>query len=256
MDIRRSCKYVSYCFLILCVCSCRQKLERVVARYKNGRVAVVRVYPDRSDTTSFIMKQFYLDGKVERTGFVHKGYYVGNVITYYKSGVVSQRDSLLFPCRMVSGACNEILTYYNENGTISQQYTVKEGVKSGLCQQYDSKGVLVKAYYLENDSIKNGDYKEYFDNGKVLRQMTYHMDTVVGREYIFNKNGDTVLWDQYYKGQKSFPFKKWLDDGTTVEGDLVDDKSKMVVWTWRTKEGKEIRKETSLPGKRGYVVPR
>ncbi|HVU57557.1 MAG TPA: hypothetical protein VHD83_20985 [Puia sp.] len=247
--------YLSYCFLILCACSCRQKMERVVAKYKNGMVAIVREYSDRSDTANFIMTQFYLDGKIERTGRVHKGYYVGNIITYYKNGVRSQLDSFLFPCPMEWGACDMILFYYNENGTIAQRFTVKQGVKSGLCQQYDSRGILAKAYYLENDSIKNGDYKEYFDDGRVFRQMTYHMDTIVGKECIFKENGDTLLWDQYYKGQKSFPFKKWLDDGTTVEGDLVDDKSKAVVWTWRNREGKEIKKETRLPGKSGYVVP-
>jgi len=248
-------KYIFYCFLIWCVCSCRQKLEKVVARYKNGRVAVIREYPDRSDTANFILKQYYSDGKIERIGTVRNGYYVEKMITYYKNGVVSRLDSLLSPCDMRSGACDAILTYYSENGTVSQRYTAKHGVFSGLCQQYDSRGVLVKAYYLENDSLKNGNYTEYFDNGKVLRQVTYHMDTIVGREYIFKRNGDTLLWDQYYKGQKSFPFKKWLDDGTTVEGDLVDDKSKAIVWTWRTKEGKEVKKQIAIPGKGGYAVP-
>jgi len=38
-------------------------------------------------------------------------------------------------------------------------------------------------YYLENDSIKNGDYREYYPNGRIFRHMTDHLDTIVGIEY-------------------------------------------------------------------------
>jgi len=254
--MRESCKYLFYCFLIWCVCSCRHRMERVLYRHKNGRVALVREYPDGSDTLSFIMKEFYPDGTLRRIGDIRKGNYVGKIITFFKNGVVSQTDSILIPCNMITDACDEIMTRYNENGTVSQRFTIKQGIMSGLYQQYNPKGFLEKTYYLENDSIKNGDYKEYYPNGRIFRHMTYHMDTIIGTVYTFKQNGDTLLWDQYYKGQKSFPYKKWLDDGTTLEGDFVDDKSKAVIWTWRTKEGKEIKKEVRMPGKSGYVVPK
>ena len=151
--------------------------------------------------------------------------------------------------------CNEILYRYNENGSISQQFIVAGGSLNGLSRHYNGNGVLVKEYYLINDSIKEGDYKEYFENGRILRQATYHMDTLVGTEYIFKENGDTAKYYSHYRGNPDLPYKKWLDNGNILLGNYSPKTSKYVVWKWYDKSGKELRTKIVHPSKNGFVTP-
>ena len=83
------------------------------------------------------------------------------------------------------GACDEILLRYNENGTLSQRFCVKSGSFNGVSKHYNSNGVLVKEYYLIDDCIKDGEYKEFYENGNVL--MRNYADT----------SGKIVVWKWY-----------------------------------------------------------
>jgi len=88
---------------------------------------------------------------------------------------IYQIDSLSHPCETQVNACDGILIRFNENGTISQHFIIKDGYFNGLSRHYDGNGKLVKEYYLKYDSIKDGEYREYHDNGKIFCSATYKM---------------------------------------------------------------------------------
>jgi antitoxin component YwqK of YwqJK toxin-antitoxin module len=166
--------------------------------------------PDRSDTLNYTLKMYYPDGQLQRIAQVVNGKYVGVIRTYFNSGKLYELDSLISACDVSSGECDETLIRYSENGKLSQRFTVRAGHFNGLSQQFDQKGLLAKEYELVDDSIKNGVYREFYDNGKILRSATLHMDTLVGYEYIFKENGDTLKYysqREYTQKTNCNPFK-------------------------------------------------
>ncbi len=234
--------------------SCKSPLTKVVTKHKNGNPAIVADLPDRRDTLNYTVRIYFSDGQLKRIAQVTNGKYSGVIKTYYESGKLSQLDSLINPCSIQTGACDETCIRFYENGVLSERFSVKEGECNGLSQHFGWKGQLAKEYYLVDDSIKNGSYREFYDDGKILRSATYHMDTLVGYEYIFKENGDTVKYYSHYNGQMDFPYKIWLGDGgstaygTHLNGDTV-------LWTWYDQKGNIIKKQTAVPSKSGYVVP-
>ena len=192
---------------------------------------------------------------MQKEATIKNGEYVGEKITYFHNGKIYQIDSMSQPCRMDVNACDGVLIRFNENGTISQHFTIKNGYFNGVSQHYDGHGKLVKEYYLLNDSIKDGMYKEFYDNGKTSRLASYRNDTLIGYEYFFKENGDTIKYYNHYKGDLDFPYKKWLDNGHILLGNYGDKTSKYVVWKWYDKTGKEIKTKILRPSKIGFVTP-
>ena len=235
--------------------SCRNSETLIGSRYENGAVEFAYEFSNKMDTLNYTLKMYYPDGKIRKIAYVMNGKYFGKVVTYSVSGKVYQIDSLIEPCSVHPGKCDEILTRYYENGKTSQRYIEKDGKFIGFTQQYTERGFLAKEYYLV-DSIKNGEYKEFYDNGCVSRKATYHLDTLVGTEYIFKENGDTAKYYQHFPWGKGFPAKEFDDDGTTVQVDYVGGKSTAVIWKWFDKNGKLIRKRLEYPSNGVYVKPK
>jgi antitoxin component YwqK of YwqJK toxin-antitoxin module len=253
---RKCLQKITLAILIFGFISCKTSLKKVIARNKNGSVAVVFEFPDRSDSLTYFMKIYYPDGKLRSEATIVNAKYTGQIITYFPNGIKYQIDSLVEPCDFKIKACNEILLRYNENGTISQRFTVKNGTLNGYSQHYSNSGVLVKAYYVTNNSIKNGEYEEFFENGKTMLKATYHLDTLVDNEYFFKENGDTLRYFQVQNGHVWFPYTEWLENGNMLNGKFVDDKEKALLWTWYDSNRKEIRRKIEYPKNGVFVKPK
>jgi antitoxin component YwqK of YwqJK toxin-antitoxin module len=233
--------------------SCKSAGNRITERFPNGKPEVVHEMADRDDTLNYTLKVYYPDGQVKRVAQVVNGMYVGIITSYFGSGKIYEIDSLTAPCRTDLGNVDGNLTRYYENGNLCQKFSVKNGHFNGMSFHYDNKGTLAKMYTLLDDSIKNGIYKEFYDDGRVLRLATFHMDTLVGNEYIFKENGDTLKYYAHYQGQMDFPYKIWLDDGRTVYGVRVGEVK--VCWTWYDKNGHVMKKQIESPSPSGYTIP-
>ena len=120
--------------------------------------------------------------------------------------------------------------------------------------QYDSNGILKIVYHLKDDSIKDGDYFQYFPNGKVSVRATYQMGKMIGPEYFFDRNGDTTKYYTVNKdGQPSFPLAEWLDNGIVLRAEKVTKNS--VRWSWFDKSGKLLKQKITFEVPSGFPVP-
>jgi antitoxin component YwqK of YwqJK toxin-antitoxin module len=234
--------------------ACNNSQVKIGSRYENGKVEFAYEFPDKYDTLNYTLKMYYPDGKVRKIANVKNGKYFGVIRTYSTSGKIHQIDSLMEPCSVNPGKCDEILIRYYEDGKVSQRYIEKNGTFNGMTQQYTEQGILAKEYNLIGDSIKNGEYKEFYDNGNVSRKAAYRMDTLVGTDYFFKENGDTAKYYQHYPWGKGFPGKEFHDDGTTVQVHYVGGKSKAVVWQWFDKNGKLVKRKIEYPVNGVYKV--
>ena len=234
---------------------CGHKGKKVVARYANGSLAAVKSYPDENDTTTYRLTNYYPDGKIFKTGQIQNGKYIGNKITYFENGKISQIDSLFHPCPRFIKEWDGILFRFNENGTISQEFTVKMGLFDGLFKQYNDSGLLIKDYYLVNDSIKNGLYEEFYATGRVSLRLNYSNNMLNGLAYFFDPNGDTSKYYGFKNNYMTFPYKRWLGNGQTMTGEVEDSAKKVFVWKWYDKNGIELKREKSIGVREDYFVP-
>src|SRR5882757_1862482 len=152
--------------------SCKGSRTRIVARCRNGAPGIVYYYPDRSDTTSFISKEYYPNGKIRKIDTVQAGRLFGHLMQYYPSGKISGITIATNSPKPYTDDIDGAETDYYENGKISGQFTLKGSQLNGLAKFYNMNGVLVKEYFLK-DSIKNGEYREFYENGHIYFKTTF-----------------------------------------------------------------------------------
>ena len=256
--LTKVCRELYWCFILqfsaFLLFSCNHSEKKIVARFADGRPQVVYEFPDSNDTLTYTLKILGPSGNLKQMAFVSHGMFVNKAVTYMDNGVPYRIDSLLAPCKSLK-SCDEIRFIYNENGTPSQIYTVMNGVCEGNIKQYSQNGTLIKSYNLIHDSVKNGEYLEFFNSGKIAFRAEYKNDTMVGIGYVFKENGDSSRWFRFFKGHNDLPTKVWLDNGNTQIGDYLDDKKHAVIWKWHDKEGHEIRKQIEYAKHGSFVRP-
>lgn len=244
-SVRRS-SIVIIAVLLLSGTQCTHQKTKVETRYKNGNPFAVITFPDIKDTSTYEMTNYYPNGKLYKVAHIENGNYVGKKVTYFQTGKVMQIDSLFKPCARHSHNWDGILLRFNENGTISQRYTVKNGLFNGLFRQFSDSGVLIKQYFIVEDSIKNGLYEEFYKNGQVSVRLNYSNNLIEGLAYFFNENGDTVKYYNFRHNLMTFPYKRWLGDGRTITGVVEDSTRKIVVWKWNDRNGTELKRKRKL----------
>jgi hypothetical protein len=245
-------QFISLLLVPSLMIGCHSASKRIIEKFANGNPKVIYELSDRNDTLNYTLNIYYPAGQLHRTRQVTNGKYSGIITTYYASGKIYELDSLTAACDIATGECDGTRSIFYENGILAERFLMKGGRFIGLSLHYDEKGHLAKAYNLI-DTVNDGIYKEFYDNGKVMRLATFHMDTLVGNEYIFKENGDTLKCFSHYQGQMDFPYKIWLDDGGTVYG--VHLTGEKVLWTSYDKKGNIIKKAIAVPSKSGYVIP-
>ncbi len=244
-------RLVLFIFLI----SCKNENKRIIAKFPNGIPSVTIEYFDISDTSSYTINSFYRNGSIRQKAIIKNGNFVGPAITYYPDGRISEIDSIYETRKMSRNNWDGIAIRFYKNGKISERFVIKNAERNGLSQHYDTHGILVKEYSLIHDSVKNGIYTEFYSDGKVFLKDTYKNGIPVGFEYIFSEKGDTLKYSAFYEGSESFPIKKWLGNGTVLEGDFLDKEGNAVIWKWYNHNGKEIKRKISYPIKGQYISP-
>ena len=204
--------------ILVLLFSCKSDMQKTMAKFRNGSPAVVYYYPNKADTSHFVVKYYFQNGRIEKEATLQKGKFVGKKITYFPNGKIYQVDSLSMPCDTNAYACDGTLVRYNENGTLSQRFVIAHGAFNGLSKHYDNNGILVKEYELLNDSIKDGSYKEFYKNGKPYFTTTFKNNIPAGFPCIFDSNGDSLEFFNFDKGVLHFPYKRWLENGQILVG--------------------------------------
>jgi len=244
-----------YLFPILFLfCCCGLPGYKKHWKYGNGYTEIV-YYTDFRKPENCFIKTFYPNGRLFQVAVMADGKYVGLKAMYSPDGYIRQTDYLLTPCDTSQKIRDELLTYYDKNGTISRRYTIKNGLQNGLSQYYDTTGKLRLECELKNGRIKDGLFNVYRSNGKPAYKGFYKNDTLVGYQYYFDEFGDSLKYYNTYKGQIDFPYKKWLYLELTLCGDYTDKRRKSVTWRWVDYTGKEIKRKILFPVNGNFVSP-
>ena len=112
---------------------------------------------------------------------------------------------------------------YYADGSVKQTIPYIDGKKQGLSKEYDEEGNIITLYEYNNDflinrerinrkdeeDVKQGSWKEFYDGGNVKREMTYRDGLLHGYYKEYSEKGKLITTMLY-------------DNGKIVEGNLDD----------------------------------
>ncbi|MCP4442149.1 MAG: toxin-antitoxin system YwqK family antitoxin [Aureispira sp.] len=79
----------------------------------------------------------------------------------------------------------------------------------------DSTGAMLLEYeYDKTTGVKHGFYKEYHENGKVSKELTFKKDKMDGVEKTYYENGTVSATFEVKEGMYDGVFKEYFEDGT------------------------------------------
>ena len=185
-------------------------LERVTQEYAE----VFRSY--QFENGKFLVKDYYLDGKLrgiaeDRNGMTH-GLYIG----YYKDGTL--RDSGYYHKSLRWGAWKT----FHKNGKLKILLSFKDDYINGMAYWYDSLGNLIikkdvkkgnvkswveyfpgttkiKKEFQYVDGKRDGEVKMYFEDGRLKRSALYREGNYVeGSGKLYNEEGAEIPYTPVY----------------------------------------------------------
>lgn len=242
-------------FIILILLACRpgKEYRKTIETFPDGKVKKEYVYPDKDNTSDYSVYEYFSDGKIAFKATVKNNQYVGTKIKYYTNGKCQVTDSISGPCGLNVEFCDGKRSTFFSNGKPYEEYEIKNGEMTGKDVQFsnDSSGTLSEITNYEAGK-KHGEYSIYYPSGMISQKGMYENDKMVGVEYRFKENGDSLEIFHRYKGNPDVPWKKWLQNGEIFYADYIDSTRSTMILIWTDESGKEVRRDTS---KGPFMVP-
>jgi uncharacterized protein len=159
-------------------------------------------FDEKGDT---LEKINYILGK--KNGYYYK-YDVANVINKGNRNIIRSKELY------INDKKEGLAYFYHDNGIIREIINYKGGKKNGSGKEFNEAGDIITLYEFFNDymieknnvnrkdsnGVKQGNWVEYFDNGKVKSEKNYRNDTINGYSKEFNEKGDLVVSLLYVNG--------------------------------------------------------
>jgi antitoxin component YwqK of YwqJK toxin-antitoxin module len=137
------------------------------------------------------------------------------VVNYHKSG---------FP--MSKGTYRERITqdttlkvrdgeweFFNEEGVLKSRESYQMGLKQGPSIDYFDTGKVLKEVIFEDDK-ENGPWTEYYDNGRVRGKGAYKQGELDGKFELFRPGGTPIVKGEYTNGLKNGIWINFNEDGS------------------------------------------
>lgn len=74
-------------------------------------------------------------------------------------------------------------------------------------------GYFREEYSVYKDSIKDGEYKKFFPDGKLMESCTYKMDSLDGERKIYTKDGKVEILENYNNGKLEGKYNVFYPNG-------------------------------------------
>ena len=124
----------------------------------------------------------------------------------------------LLPILMLSCSDTETIEVKNDAGVITEVYTrsKKDFAKEGIYKAFDEEGRLIEEATYKNDTL-NGLRKIFFENGNVEAEEVYVGGVFEGKYKGFYENGKPELEGNYVKNEMVGVWKRFYPTGQLME---------------------------------------
>ncbi len=168
-------------------------------------------------------KEFYENGILKKEGTYKHGLEHG----YFKEYDIE--SNLVSAAKYVNGEKQmnvaelkklDVITEYYPSGNVKIKATYKDKVPEGIWREYSEEGEVEKSYVYKNGVVigegiitekgeKNGEWKEYYNDGQIKAEGKYDHDAKIEEWKFYHKNGKTEQIGSYTKEGKLTGIWKW-----------------------------------------------
>ncbi|MBM78024.1 MAG: hypothetical protein CL846_06040 [Crocinitomicaceae bacterium] len=184
--------------------------------------------------------------------------------TFYPNNKIKSKQTFFH------GELNGATKIYNKNGGVSivvndQKKEEKNKIKTKISKTKNKEGFTIKGVIKNN--IKNGLFKVYDENNKIIKKEFYKNDTIVFSGFVDTLGAKNGLWIYYYQNgeiKKQGHFDNNKKKGEWVfyyRNKVIEQKGNYIngkpegLWTWWYENEKIRRKEEYRRGKvNGKVI--
>lgn len=128
--------------------------------------------PISLDSTKGVLKTYFPNGKPSRLSGYSDGVKNAAEIIYHVNGNVRLTDTTVYDIS------EGLSTEYYPNGKVKSEYHYLTDNVTGVCKEFNDKGILIKEMTFEN-GVSHGPTKYYNETGKIIKTMVYYYGTLV-----------------------------------------------------------------------------
>lgn len=112
---------------------------------------------------------------------------------------------------------NKVVKSYHTNGQLNEQYTITpDSVKNGVYTRYSNDGILrEESNYVEGKL--NGERKIFYPSGSLEIRENYSNNKLNGSYTVYHKNGNPLLESSYSENILAGIVKKFYESGAIME---------------------------------------
>lgn len=174
-------------------------------------------------------KYFYDDGKVKLEGIYRDDKRNGYFKEYDDKGMLIDIAKYVNDEKQVETpelVKLDVKTDYFPTGKVKTIASYKGDVPEGIRRDYDTSGRVVAAYIfskgkiisegiIDDEGVKDGPWKEYYDEGQLRAEGVYSLGKRIGKWNFYHENGSIEQEGNYNnQGNTEGPWKWYYDNGT------------------------------------------
>lgn len=230
--------------LVILFIGCKQTAKRIIDKYPNGQTMTEYIYADKSDTSNYLCRVYYENGRLKHETTISNNEFVGEKKSFYENGNLERVEKLYQPTPLNAEIYDCYIVNYRTDGSKESEYQYRKDKLNGLAIDYDSTGRKARTAEYVNGKM-NGKEIIYYPNGKMKSIVECRNDSAYGYEYEFNEYGDTLTANIHYgKSDYGVFYKKWLTNGRLLTGSYGDSNRNIIIWNWYDKTKTLIKSVT------------
>lgn len=176
-------------------------------------------------------KYFFEDGRVKLEGIYRDDKRNGYFKEYDDKGMLVDIAKYVNDERQMEApelAKLDVVTDYFPDGKVKTVASYKDNVPEGIRRDYDTTGQVIAAYtysrgkiisegIIDDEGVKDGPWKEYYENEQLKAEGVYNLGNRVGQWKFYHPNGSLEQEGAYNsQGNPEGLWKWYFDDGTVL----------------------------------------
>jgi len=228
--------------------------------FKNGKVKEICTY--NKDKLTGEYKEFWENGKIKQKLSYKDGVLDGKQILYFSNGAVKGEydyvkgefagteayhysgGQLKYQAPVKAGKFDGEFVYYYSNGNKKESVMYAKGKKEGKFQEfYNNPKDALKSEGTYSDDLPVGEWKYYFENGKISSQGQYNKKGLKeGIWKTYSSDGIITSDEVYANGKSEGAAKNYYEDGKLYE-EFIYKKNKIIAYKYYDRTGKVVKEE-------------
>ncbi len=189
-----------------------RKQGKWVKTYPNGTIRYEGQF--YNDKPYGIFKYFYDDAKPKAVTVFSNDGIVAHTKTYFETGQIMAEG------KFINRLKDSTWLYYSDvDSSLVASEEYKKGVLNGKSISYYPKTLQPAQIVIYKNGVKEGDFKKFFSDGKLMTKGIYKNDTLEGEFILYYDNGKTELKGWYKAGMETGKWQYYDESGKSITKD-------------------------------------